>query len=136
MKKSLRGSLTIEAAVIVPLILLVFSVLIHILFYYHDKNVIICTAYETVVYGSCEEQKTDLELEDYYQSRIKGKLLLFTYTIGEVEQEDDTVKITCTAVGKQTSLRIERMSVRTDPEGYIRNIRKIEKLGEKVGGEN
>lgn len=131
MKKSLRGSLTVEAAVIIPIILLVFSVLLNILFYYHDKNIIMGAAYETVVRASSREQETDIELEAYYQSRINGKLLLFTYTMGEIKQEKDAVKITCTAIRKQMSLHIERASAKTDPEGYIRNIRKLEKVGEE-----
>lgn len=135
MKKPLHGSLTVEAAVIVPLILMVFSVLLNTLFYYHDKNIITGAAYETVVRGSSEEE-TDSELEAYYQSRVKGKLLLFTYTTGEIEQEEDIVRITCTAIRKKMSLCIERATAKTNPEGYIRNIRKIEKLGEKVGEDN
>ena len=38
--KSVRGGFTIEATVIVPLILFIFGVLLHILFYWHDKNIL------------------------------------------------------------------------------------------------
>ena len=59
----LRGSLTIELAYVFPLILLVFGVLLHVLFYYHDKNILLGAAHETAAYGAgLEEVQEEDEL--------------------------------------------------------------------------
>ena len=74
MKKKLRGSFTVEATYIIPLILIVIGVAMYLLFYYHDKNVLLGTAHETAAYGA-GLRKTDQDaLENYFTSRIKGKL--------------------------------------------------------------
>ena len=49
MKKVWKGSITIEASVIVPMIFMVFALVITALFYYHDKNVVASVVHETVV---------------------------------------------------------------------------------------
>ena len=40
-RKIVRGSVTVEAVVIVPLIVFIFVVLVNIFFYYHDKNILL-----------------------------------------------------------------------------------------------
>ena len=61
--RRIKGSFTVEAAVIVPLIVFIFGVLLHILFYWHDKNILISTAHETAVFGSGRDQISEIELE-------------------------------------------------------------------------
>lgn len=131
MRKSVKGSFTIEAAVIVPLILLVFVVSLNSLFYYHDRDVIAAAAHETVAVGSGRGEWEEAELENYFQSRLKGRTLLFSEIRGEVEVDDNQVKIVCKAKKHVMSLSVKRVMRRTEPEDYIRNIRKIEKLREE-----
>ncbi|MBQ8804128.1 MAG: pilus assembly protein [Tyzzerella sp.] len=133
MRRAYKGSFTIEAAVIVPLILLVFIVILNSLFYYHDRNVIAAAAYETVAVGSGREEWTETELETYFQERTKGRMLLFSKVEGQVTLADTQVKIACVAKKKSMTISVKRVMRRTEPENYIRNIRKIEKIQEELG---
>ena len=63
MKKYIKGSFTIEAAVIVPIILFIFGILLHILFYWHDKIILMSTAHETAAVGNSQMELSELELE-------------------------------------------------------------------------
>lgn len=127
--KKCKGTFTIEAAIIVPLILLVFVVLINCLFYYHDKNVIGGAAYETAAIGSGRDEMSASELETYLRERIKGRILLFSQVDIEIVVTEEQVKVVCTARKDSMSIALERSMSRTEPEDYIRNIRKIGKIG-------
>lgn len=136
MKKELRGNFTVEAAVIIPLIMMVFVISLHVLFYYHDKNILMGTAHETVAYGAGLEATEEATLETYFNQRIKGKLMLFTRIENEIRIEDKKVSITCTARKSLMSLQVEGTVNRTNPENYIREVRKIKKIGEGIGNQN
>lgn len=136
MKKRLRGSFTVESAVIIPLILMVLGVALHVLFYYHDKNILMGTVHETVAYGAGLEATEEATLENYFNQRIKGKLMLFTQVENEIQIEDKKVSITCTARKSSMSLQVEGVINRTNPENYIREVRKIIKIGEGIGNQN
>lgn len=133
MKNEQNGSFTIEAAVIVPIILLIFAVLIQILFYYHDKNILAGAAYETAVVGSERRGYQKEELEAYFQRRIRGKLILFSDVRQQVEITKEKVTIRCLAKKKRMQIKSEASSKKTEPEPYIRDIRKIQKTGERLG---
>lgn len=133
MRKVVRGSFTIEAAVIVPLILLVFAVALNSLFYYHDRDVIAAAAYETVAVGSGRGEWSEVELESYFQKRLKGRTLLFSYVDGEVEITDKQVKVLCKAKKNAMSISVKRVMRRTEPENYIRNVRKLGKIQDELG---
>lgn len=133
MKKSVKGSFTVEVAVIVPLILLVFVVSLNSLFYYHDRDVIAAAAYETVAIGSGRQEWTAKELENYFQKRTKGRTLLFSSVSGQIEITDEQVKIVCVTQKNFLSLSVKRVMRRTEPENYIRNIRKLEKIQGELG---
>lgn len=132
MKKQIQGSVTIEAAVIVPLILLLFVIALHTLFYYHDKNILEAVAHETMALGSHEKALRDEELEEYFQSRIQGRLLLFRTIESKIENKEREVALICSGQKGQMSIRLERVMAISKPERYIRNVRKIEKIGEGV----
>lgn len=132
MKKQIQGSVTIEAAVIVPLILLLFVIALHTLFYYHDKNILEAVAHETMALGSHEKELQDEELEEYFQSRIQGRLLLFRTIESKIENKEREVELVCSGQKGQMSIRLERVMAISKPERYIRNVRKIEKIGEGV----
>lgn len=132
-ERKLSGVFTIEASVIVPLILFVFSVLMFILFYYHDKNILLGTAHETAAMGSSRQAVGGEELEKYFASRIRGKLLLFTWVQSEVQVEEEEVFVICKARKNRMSLKVECTGIKTEPEDYIRGVRKLKKIGEGIG---
>lgn len=132
MNRRVRGSFTIEAAVIVPMILFIFIVLLHILFYWHDKNILTSTAHETVSYGSEAVEMTEVDLENYFSSRIRGKLLLFERITCLITLDKSNVTIEAQAQKGYMKVRTRCSMVLTKPEEYIRNHRKLEKLREEM----
>ncbi len=136
MKKYVKGSFTIEAAVIVPLILFIFGVLMHILFYWHDKNILFSTAHETATLGSSRIEMAEIELEYYFFSRIEGKLLLFERVECMTEITEDKVSVTVDGSKGRMTTKATYDMARTNPEKYIRDVRKLEKLGEEMVGRN
>lgn len=132
-RRSFCASFTIEAAIIVPMILSVFVVIITLLFYFHDKNVITVISHETVVMGCGKEEIADVELERYFQKRIGRKLLLFSTAVPQAKVEEDKIIITCSARKKALRLRTKMSMNRTEPQRYIRNLRRLKKIGKQIG---
>lgn len=130
--RAIRGSFTIEAAIIVPLILFIFGVLLHILFYWHDKNILMSTAHETAALGSSRSDMAELELEYYFFSRMEGKLMLFDRVECVSHIEDDEVSVAWDGSKGSMVAKGEYSVSRTKPENYIREIRKLKKLGEGI----
>lgn len=133
MKMKLRGSLTIELAYVFPLILLVFGMLLYVLFYYHDKNVLLGAAHETAAYGAGLEEVQEEKLEEYFDTRLKESLLLFEQLEKKVGLQEKKVTVTCYAKKSMMLLEIECSVNRTEPEDYIRSVRKLIKIGEGKG---
>lgn len=130
MKRRYRGSMTIEASYLLPLVLVVFCVTITLLFYYHDKIVLMGTVHETAAYGAGTKEAGEDELRSYAKARVNGRLLLFATMEPEITIEKEQVQVVCTARKKQVAVRVTCTVSRTEPEDYIRSIRKLKKLGE------
>lgn len=129
----LKGSFTIEAAFIVPLILTVFAVILHLLFYYHDKNILGSAAYETASYGAGRQTVSEQELEQRFEEKVCSKLLLLREVQSEVTILEDKVKVSARAWKNRSSLKTESAVSKTEPEDYIRSIRKAKKIQEGIG---
>lgn len=134
--RRMRGSFTVEAAVIIPLILFIFGVLLHILFYWHDKNILMSTAHEMVALGSSRSEMSEMELEYAFYSRMKGRMLIFDNVECDPKIEEDLVTIAWSGSKKMMLTKGEYSMKRTKPETYIRKNRKLEKLGDKVVEKN
>lgn len=132
MKKKQNGSFTIEASFVVPIILMVFMASVYIIFYFHDKNILSGAVYETAVVGSGRKGYKKEELEAYFR-RIKGKLIIFSNIKEKIQLEKEQIMVTCSAERKMMTVEICASVDRTDPETYIRRIRKIKKLEEEIG---
>jgi len=130
--RAIRGSFTIEAAIIVPLILFIFGILLHILFYWHDKNILMSTAHETAALGSSRSDMAELDLEYYFFSRMEGKLMLFDRVECVSHIEDGEVSVAWDGSKGSMVTKGEYSVSRTKPENYIREIRKLKKLGEGI----
>ena len=59
MKKLKKGSFTIEAALLMPLILMVLMGLLYLDFFVHNRTWLTSAAYEAAVSGSMEGYKKD-----------------------------------------------------------------------------
>lgn len=131
MRTKIKGSITIEAALVVPLILFIFGILLYMLFYYHDKNILLAGAHETAVFGAGREDFKEVDLEEHFKARVGGRLLLFQRLSPNIEMNDKQITVSCVATKSPMSLQVNCTMKRTDPEGYIRTIRKMKKLGER-----
>lgn len=133
--KHARASITVEAAVIVPLFLGVFALLIHLLFYFHDKNVVTVVAHETLVMKSVDEEVKAEDVESYFGERLRGKLLLFSGAAPKATVEKENITLECKARQKNFGVRVELQMKRTEPEAYIRKLKRIQETGGKIGQE-
>lgn len=135
--KKVKGSATVEMAYIMPVVFFTFVVLIYILFYFHDKNIISGAGYETLVVG-CQKlrwQEEDIEeqLEKLFRERIQGKMIFFSDAEAEIIIEKKKLIVKACAARKRMRISTEqRMSI-TRPEKTIRDLRRLEKFnGNKI----
>ena len=73
MKKLKKGSFTIEAALLMPLILMVLMGLLYLDFFVHNRAWLTSAAYEAAVSGSMEGYKKDGDI--YEKADIQGRML-------------------------------------------------------------
>lgn len=125
-----------EAAIIVPMVFLMFVLILYIIFYYHDKAILEGAAYETAVVGTERKDYEEEELKAYFRKRVGRKLILFSGITSEITMEEEAVTVQCTASKKRMKVCGQITVKRTEPEKFIRDIRKMKPLGKNMGGEN
>jgi len=134
--RNLKGNFTIEAAIVMPLALGMFVVMIFMLFYYHDKNIVTGAAYEIVVVGGNNSELSEEELGVQLQERLDRKLLLFSTIYVDIHMEKSNLVMYCRSSKHGMTLNIRVSMTRTEPEVYIRNIRRLQKLENQIGDLN
>ncbi len=129
-KGNLKGSFTVEASFIVPMILLLIMVCIFAVFYYHDKNVLLGAAYETSVVGSTKSREANgadrEELQSLAYEWIQGKCIFLNHPQVTVELSEEELQVGVTASGRKMRMSGEGKASITEPEKYIRDLRKIQ----------
>ena len=118
MKRWQKGSFTIEATILIPMVLLLVATSITILFYWHDRTVLKGVVYETAVLGA--EGKEEETLEQYAKELIKGKLLWFSRVTVEVEKEKRYIKVKARGSHRQMEIKAQTTMAITSPEKTIR----------------
>ncbi|RGU90455.1 pilus assembly protein [Clostridium sp. AF15-17LB] len=130
-ERKLNGSMTVEMSFIMPVILLLVMQCITAAFYFHDKNIISGAAYETAVVGSTKARKEggteEGELRELFQERIGGKCILFPGADACISISETAVVVTASASVKRMGLSVIRKARITEPEKYIRDMRRIGK---------
>lgn len=131
LKKKYQGSLTVETAYLMPVIGMILAVSILALFYFHDKNIISSCAYETAVVGSTKAREKDGVSPDIliraFQERIHGKCILFPDAAVEVQVKENLILVHAYSRRKGMTVSAEHRMKVTDPEKYIRDLRRIGK---------
>ena len=127
----LKGSFTVEMAFLIPMILFLIMGCIRISFYYHDKNIIAGAAYETAVVGSTKAREKDgiqeAELKALFQERVGKKCILFPGAMAVCSVSKEEIRVLAVAKRRKMSLAVESRASVTEPERYIRDIRRIKK---------
>ena len=100
-------------------------------FYYHDKNIIAGAAYETAVTGSTKVREKDgiseSELNALFKERVGRKCILFSRIRVQSSVGKDEIKVQAAARRKKIAISVESRAAVTEPEKYIRDIRRIKK---------
>lgn len=127
--KTMKASLMVETAYIMPVIFLSFMLGLYMLFYFHDKNILLGAGYETVVVGSekikWNEENVEKEMEKFFRERVRGKMIFFSMPKITVKCEKDKVSVIASVRKRKMSLQVRQEKTMRVPEKYIRKKRKI-----------
>lgn len=123
----MKGSSVIEMSYIMPIFLGLFVLIIHVVFYYHDKAVINGAAGETALLGAQGERgKTEgYDLEAFFRERTEGKLIYMTEAKVSVDKTEKEIKVSVSAQRSFMKLEICQKARIIRPERRIRQMRWI-----------
>lgn len=124
-KRELKGSAVVEMSYIIPMILFLFVMIIHAVFYYHDKAVLNGAAGETAVLGAqtARRKGTEYDLEQFFHNRTDGKLIYMTDPDVSVEEDEESVTVKASAARSFMRLSIYQRALIVKPEEKIRLLR-------------
>ena len=124
-KKCVRGSSVVEMSYIMPLFLGLFVLIMHTVFFYHDKAVLNGAAAETAVLGAQAERRegTEYDLESFFTERTSGKLIYMTDVGVNISAEDDKIEVSASARRNFMRLEIRQSAMIVNPEERIRWMR-------------
>lgn len=131
--RHIKGSVTVEAACIVPLFLGIFVFVVTLLFYYHDRCVVAAIAQETVVTNMRVENYREEDAKQYFQKRIRNKLLLFSRVQAEIKTETEKIQIVCEGKKGKLRLHVEMQMSQTQPEKQLRDKRRWQQITKQIG---
>lgn len=123
----MKGSSVIEMSYIMPLFLGLFILIMHAVFYYHDKAVINGAAGETALLGAqAERGKAEgYDLEAFFIERTEGKLIYMRETDVAVEKTEEEIKVSVSAQRSFMKLEVCQKALIISPERQIRRMRWI-----------
>lgn len=115
--KNVSGVITVEMSYLMPIVLLIFAMTVHTVFYYHDKNILIGAAAETAVVGAQMERKPDeaIDLNGFFSERISGKLILFSGAEVTIEISGKRVQVEARAENGKRVVQIVQRAVVVEP---------------------
>ena len=127
--RTFKGSLTVEAAFLMPLVGLILVSSLLLLFYFHDKNIISSCAYETAVIGSTKAREREgadaALLQQAFRERIRGKCIFFPGAEAQIEVGEEEITVRASAARRGLHLQVEQRAAVTDPEEHIRDLRRL-----------
>ena len=122
-KKELKGSAVVEMSYIIPMILVLFVMIIHAVFYYHDKVILSGAACETAAVSAQEKRRygtREFDPEAFLTERIRGKLILLTVGEISITENDNETAVEVSAGRSFMKLNICQKAVAAEPEEVIR----------------
>lgn len=128
-KRGCKASAIVEMAYLMPVVLLAYVWIIFSLFYYHDKVLLIGAAYESAVvgselYSSADEVETE-QISNYFQNRIRRKLLFFSGVSVDVKAEKEEIIIQAKTQKRGMKIQVIQKAGLRCPEKEIRKIKRI-----------
>lgn len=138
--RALKGSMTVEMSFLMPIILLLIMSSILAAFYFHDKNILSGAAYETAVVGSTKMREKDKvaegELEALFRERVGRKCILFAGSSASVSIKKTEICIKASARKGRFGLSVIKRAAVTEPEDYIRDIRRVKEIADGTKDHN
>ncbi len=144
MKKKYKGSYTVEASFIFPLVMSVIVLIIYLSFFLHDRAVMDAASYQAAMRGSfVTSDKSDFlkKAEKAGDELLKEALLVTRVSEKNIELKNNTLTVTYSGImnipggvnfipGIPTELKLNVRSSakRLDPTGFVRSCRIIENL--------
>ena len=105
-EKKWKGNFTVEAAILASALLFIVYGIIMALFYYHDKNILTGTTYETAVIAGRKQKRespfSEEEVKQLWRERISGKMILFRKAEVEIRCHKEYVSIFSTSIEEKT----------------------------------
>lgn len=124
----MKASATIEAAVACSVFFLSFFLIVNALFYYHDKNILMGTAYEAAVVQSQKKRSPETctagKSEQEFERAARRRMLLFSKVDLTIEETDQKITVQGTASKRRMKISVSQSASVTEPEKFIRNMRK------------
>lgn len=116
------GNSVIEMSYIMPLFFSLFVIIIHTMFYYHDKAIIGGAAAESAVMGAQYVRRYDknYDIEAFFQEKIHGKLIYMTDVNVTAEVNKEEVQVFAEAKRSFMKTNVKRTADIVNPEKKIR----------------
>lgn len=131
-EKGLNGSMTVEMSFLMPLVFLLIMSVIMAVFYFHDKNILSGAAYETAAVGSLKMREKDgiseEELQRLFLERAEGKCILFSRFRVLVSVEEKEIEVLVSARKGRFGVSLQKKASVTQPETFIRNMRRAKEI--------
>lgn len=127
--RRVKGSTTVEMALLMPMIFLVFLLVVRTTFYYHDKSILNGIAYETLtvaVQTARNPKPEEADVEAFCREKAQGKLIYFSSPEVSLESTKEMAKIQITASRGKMKIRVLRQAKVPHPEKKIRLKKKVE----------
>ena len=134
MRKIKKGSFTIEAALLMPLVLMILIGVLYLDFFVHDRAYLTAAAYEAAVSGSMEGYKKKGNI--YEKADIQGRMLGGIGLLGGKNlrmqtNAGKTVKVPAGFLGQKWKLEVSGKAKPLRPVGWIRKVKgTVDMLGE------
>lgn len=122
-RKTVSGSTVVEMAYIMPLFLFLCVILIHAVFYYHDKVILNGAACETAVVNAQQKRRHgtgEFDPEKFFYNRISGKLIFLTVREIRITEDDSETAVEVSAGKSFMNLQLCQRAVAAEPEEVIR----------------
>lgn len=124
-KQRLSGSTVIEMSYIMPVFLGLFVLIIHTVFYFHDKAVLNGAAGETAILGAQAERRegAEYDLEVFFRERTDGKLIYMTDVDVSVSRSENEITVSALAEKAFMEIKVSQKARCAEPEKNIRRTR-------------
>lgn len=124
-KQWVSGSTVIEMSYIMPVFLGLFVLIVHTVFYFHDKSVLNGATSETAILGVQAERRegTEYDLEEFFRERTDGKLIYMTDVSVSVSRSEDEIIVSASAKKSFMGINVSQAALCAEPEKNIRRMR-------------